>query len=1184
MEDELREIPAISGHRNTVAGPQTGRFLKEAILMKKLSAVLLSILMVLTCLVPMASATVDKAAVVGGDYSALTDDDVLGIVLDWLDAKIAAKAADFDTFEVEVMGQQISVDIPEITGIDSLMEYKDHLADLEGDFANLDTTNLIGRAASGSDTQFVKNLVQFMADNADTFGKVFRWDDNHFDYGKVGEFITTELAGTEIETFYNDYLIGNNIQEKFIKEIAREMGYEYAKDADGNHTQTFDEILNIGIKEALAPVLKEILTSEESKTAYDAFDLKTTDVYALVKAYVGLLQNDYKEDFDNLLSGFLTALQGMVKVVTAGVNLEPPSVTIADYGTFVAGPYTPGNPDPNSYMPTIYTNSEYKPMIEDALAGLQIDPINVNGTDYNVNVTVTDAAVPEGLKNGEPTALVDGFKMTVAQGADTLMDLGLDFSDIEDAVNAEIANQLPTIQAQVDTAVAQAVASANQIVAGLPAIISGAIGEITGSATINSVTVALAYAGYSTDDSFTMEVTVTPTLDITYGGNVWDYAQYAGITKDKIESDYIQPAIDEYLVNPVATISVTNLNGEIAELAQIETLMSYIDTDAEYDDDLLDVSANYDEYKGVIGQVNHILYGAVDMIMSDAGMADLALEDGDNSNLTDNLQKICSKVSGLFETMKQYISNEDFVSLAASAGISDVFASAHGFNADMVYNMDFSSVENALDCGIRIACDLLAEDDPDSIFYEFHMRVEDLDTLDAIIATTVDMILSKLLAKVDIEGWDYTYTAIDAAAVDAGTITAKDAVMEKVVDIAYEAATFAVPKINGAINDVIADLNADFDLGLGNVNFQLGVDKGANWEATLNALLDRFIDLTDGLTVQHFDKSKGAIEKASDILSAVLPMTSMFSNYNGLVAMDTALFTNAADGDFEALLSYFLVKDDAIAGDGIPVTKALINASDYIVDAFFPDTVEAQLYEANTTVQETFTGNESDQGIAARNMRSINNRKADLIPVACRLLKESDLLKSIACSHTNLVDMENTPATCTTAGTTGGKQCADCGAILEQPTEVPATGHNMVAGTPVAATCTAEGYTIYTCANGCGTTEKKDIVAAKGHNMQVTASKDATCTEAGYKTYTCANGCGETRTETIAAKGHSWGNWVVTKEATEDEEGSQTRTCSVCGATETQTIGKKSTNFFQKIIKSIRDFFNRIINFFKNLF
>lgn len=1111
--------------------------------MKKLSAVLLAVLMVLTCFVPMASAY-DKETVAAGNYDGMTNEDVLGVVLDWLDAKIAAVAPDFDEFEqyaglIEAAG----ITIPEITGLDSLMEYKDHLADLEGDFANLTNTELIVKRADAGNTGFVNGMIAFMAANADTFGKVFRWDDQVFDYGKVGEYIETLEETDPIRVFYKDYLVGGNIQDKFIREIAREMNY----DVPETRTETFDEILDNGIKEALAPVLKDILTSEESKAAYDAFDLKTTDVYALVKAYVGLLQNDYKGDFDNLLSGFLTALQGMVQVVKEAINIEPPTVTVGD-ANGVIGTYQPTNTDVEIYMPKIY--SPYKDQLQ--------------GTDYYDMIEGT--TVPEeyaAITAGEGTDMAQKFVMNVAPVPAELTEAGytfpieIEFSAIEQYANQAIADMLPTIQASVDG-----------IVSAIP------IG--TNSVVINSITVSLSYKGYATDDEFVVEVTATPNIDYTATGMV---SMFQSAVDSAIES-----AIASYVQNPAATIVVDNLSsiGDL-DLADIQKLVDYIDTDADYDYSLLDVSANYDEYKGVIGQVNHILYGAVDMIMSDAGMADLELVDGDNSNLTDNLQKICNKVSGLLTTMKKYIDRDTFVQLAADTNISAAFASEHGFNAGMIYDMDFSSVENALDCGIRVACDLLAEDDPDSIFYEFHMRVEDLDTLDAIIATTVDMILSKLLAKVEIEGWDYTYTAIDAAAVDAGTITAKDAVMEKVVDIAYEAATFAVPKINGAINDVIADLNADFDLGLGNVNFQLGVDKGANWEATLNALLDRFIDLTAGLTVAEFDKSKGAIEKASDILSAVLPMTSMFSNYNGLVAMDKALFADAADGDFEALLSYFLVKEDAIAG-GVPVTKALINASDYIVDAFFPDTVEAQLYEATTTVQETFTGNESDQGIAARNMRSINNRKDALIPFACNLLKESDILKSIACNHANVVAMEDVAATCTTAGSTGGKQCADCGTITEQPTEVPATGHNMVAGTPVAPTCTAEGYTLYTCANGCGTTEKKDIVPAKGHNLQLVDSKDATCTAAGYKKYECANGCGETKTETISAKGHSWGNWVVTKEATEDEEGSQTRTCSVCGATETQTIGKKSVNFFQRIINTIRGFFDRIVSWFRGIF
>ena len=150
--------------------------------------------------------------------------------------------------------------------------------------------------------------------------------------------------------------------------------------------------------------------------------------------------------------------------------------------------------------------------------------------------------------------------------------------------------------------------------------------------------------------------------------------------------------------------------------------------------------------------VNHILYKAVDMIASDEGMAYLGIEDGDNSLLYANLQKICDKVSGLLDTMKQYIDRDTFVALADQADISAVFTSSHGFNAGMIYDMDFSSVENALDCGIRVACDLLAEDDPDSIFYDFHMRVENLETLDAIAAAAVDMVLGKVMNAVDLEG------------------------------------------------------------------------------------------------------------------------------------------------------------------------------------------------------------------------------------------------------------------------------------------------------------------------------------------------------------------------------------------------------------------------------------------------
>lgn len=66
----------------------------------------------------------------------------------------------------------------------------------------------------------------------------------------------------------------------------------------------------------------------------------------------------------------------------------------------------------------------------------------------------------------------------------------------------------------------------------------------------------------------------------------------------------------------------------------------------------------------------------------------------------------------------------------------------------------------------------------------------------------------------------------------------------------------------------------------------------------------------------------------------------------------------------------------------------------------------------------------------------------------------------------------------------------------------------------------------------------------------------ATCTEEGYTIYTCS--CGDNYKDgQTTALGHSYGKWTVTKEATTITEGNRTRTCSRCGAKETQTVPMK---------------------------
>ena len=72
-----------------------------------------------------------------------------------------------------------------------------------------------------------------------------------------------------------------------------------------------------------------------------------------------------------------------------------------------------------------------------------------------------------------------------------------------------------------------------------------------------------------------------------------------------------------------------------------------------------------------------------------------------------------------------------------------------------------------------------------------------------------------------------------------------------------------------------------------------------------------------------------------------------------------------------------------------------------------------------------------------------------------------------------------------------------------------------------APTCTAKGYTTYTCSK-CGDSYKDAYTNALGHAWdEGTVTKEPTCTKDGVRTYTCGT-CGGTKTETIQATGHDY--------------------------------------------------------------
>ena len=110
-----------------------------------------------------------------------------------------------------------------------------------------------------------------------------------------------------------------------------------------------------------------------------------------------------------------------------------------------------------------------------------------------------------------------------------------------------------------------------------------------------------------------------------------------------------------------------------------------------------------------------------------------------------------------------------------------------------------------------------------------------------------------------------------------------------------------------------------------------------------------------------------------------------------------------------------------------------------------------------------------------------------------------------------------TPPTCTAAGYTT-YTCTVCGDTYIG-NEVPATGHVNTSTNTTDATCTEDGSVVVTCA--CGEVVSTEVVAALGHSYNGTVTAP-TCTAAGYTTYTCSRCSDSYVGDEVAALGHSY--------------------------------------------------------------
>lgn len=139
-------------------------------------------------------------------------------------------------------------------------------------------------------------------------------------------------------------------------------------------------------------------------------------------------------------------------------------------------------------------------------------------------------------------------------------------------------------------------------------------------------------------------------------------------------------------------------------------------------------------------------------------------------------------------------------------------------------------------------------------------------------------------------------------------------------------------------------------------------------------------------------------------------------------------------------------------------------------------------------------------------------------------------------------------ATCTTAQT-----CTECSAVL-----TPALGHNKVSEyITTEATCTVQGNFVekITCSVCNITISETEKFGTLPHNYNETVTPP-TCTANGYTTFTCVD-CGYSYLgKPVSATGHTEGEWKVTTEPTCLENGIETNYCAVCEtARDTREVG-----------------------------
>lgn len=150
--------------------------------------------------------------------------------------------------------------------------------------------------------------------------------------------------------------------------------------------------------------------------------------------------------------------------------------------------------------------------------------------------------------------------------------------------------------------------------------------------------------------------------------------------------------------------------------------------------------------------------------------------------------------------------------------------------------------------------------------------------------------------------------------------------------------------------------------------------------------------------------------------------------------------------------------------------------------------------------------------------------------------------------------------------TAGGYTVYTCSVCNDSYTAdaTQALGHSYKAST-TSGSCTSGGYTTYTCER-CGDSYTGNQTAPTGHSFSASVT-DPTCTSAGYTTYTCTK-CGYNYTDNETQPlGHSY--TATTEDSSCTEEGYTTYKCTRCGVSYTDNpTGATGHSYVASIVEA----------------